>query len=246
MARGRFTGDDRPPPNWKRYTEAMWLGARVWRAFGHNGPRGPEDGPPALVIPGFLATDRTCMELRRALAEAGWRVHPWGMGINRGVQVDTMERLADCLDAIGAKEPILLVGWSLGGVYARELARVCPDKVRAVVTLGSPISGDLHQNNVWHLYEWVAGHKVENTPVPRITDKPPVPSLAIWSRKDGIVAPRAAYGLEHERDKAVEIGCSHMEFGIGRDATRRVAREIEIFLGEAEGQMEEKPPLHGA
>ena len=229
-----WTGDDKPPPNWKRYAEAVWLIPRLWRGIGYNGPRGPEDGPPALVIPGFLASDRTCMELRRALAAAGWRVHPWGMGFNLGVKEDTLEKLEACVDRMGAKEPILLVGWSLGGLYARELARQCPEKVRAIITLGSPFSGDLHQNNVWHLYEWIAGHKVDESPIQHNSDKPPVPTLAIWSRRDGIVAPRSAYGLDHERDEAVEISCHHMAFGISREATRRVAKEIERFLSRSE------------
>ena len=230
----KWEGDDRPPPGWMRYAEATWLLARMWRGLGHLGPRGPENGPPALVIPGFLASDRTDMELRRALAEGGWRVHGWGYGFNTGVKADMLQKLERCIDRMSAKQKVLLVGWSLGGLYARELARHCPDKVRAVVTLGSPFSGDLHQNNVWHLYEWVAGHKVEDTPIPRILEKPPVPTLAIWSRKDGIVAPRAAYGLEGERDEAVEIECSHMAFGISRHATRRVVREIDRFLKKHE------------
>jgi pimeloyl-ACP methyl ester carboxylesterase len=216
-------------------TEAVWLGARLWRGFGHVGPHGPDDGPPALVIPGWMAGDRTCLELRRALGEAGWRVHPWRLGLNKRVEPDMLHRLEGCIDRIGAKEPVLVVGWSLGGLYARELARHCPDKVRAVVTLGSPFSGSLKQNNVWRLYELVAGHKVDNPPVPRITDKPPVPHLAIWSKSDGIVAPRSARGLDHERDKAVEVRSSHMALGISRTITRRVANEIETFLKEVEG-----------
>jgi hypothetical protein len=71
--------------------------------------------------------------------------------------------------------------------------------------------------------------------VPHFADKPPVPTLAIWSAKDGIVAKRAARGLEGERDKQVEIGCSHMAFGVSRRAGRRIAREIELFLREVEG-----------
>jgi dienelactone hydrolase len=187
------------------------------------------------VIPGFLAGDRTCMELRRALAEAGWRVHPWGLGFNAGVRADTLHKLEGCIDSIGSEEPVLVVGWSLGGLYARELARHAPGKVRAVVTLGSPFSGDLHQNNVWRLYELFAGHKVDNPPIPRIPAKPPVPSLAIWSRQDGIIAPRTAFGLEGERDKAVEIGCNHMAFAISKKATRRAVREIALFLDEIDG-----------
>ena len=210
--------------------ELSWNVARLWHGFGHPGPRGPVDGPPALVIPGFLATDRTTMALRKALARAGWRVHGWEMGWNIGVRADTIERLKPRLEQIGKGEKVLLVGWSLGGLFARELARAAPDKVRAVVTLGSPFSGDPHQNNVWKLYELVAGHSVDEPPIPRITDKPPVPTLAIWSRKDGIVAVRAARGLADESDKAVELCCAHMAFGVSAKTAHQVVREIDNFL----------------
>jgi hypothetical protein len=103
-----------------------------------------------------------------------------------------------------------------------------------VVTLGSPFSGDPKQNNVWRLYELIARHKVDEPPIPRITDKPPVPTLALWSRRDGLIAPRSARGLEHERDKAVELGCTHMAFGISHKCARLAVREIERFLVEIE------------
>ncbi len=207
-----------------------WNLSRLVCGFGHRGPRGPVDGPPALVIPGFLATDRTTMALRKALARAGWRVHGWDMGWNLGVKADTVERLRQRLDAIGHHQPILVVGWSLGGLYARELARAFPERVRAVVTLGSPFSGDPRQNNIWPLYERIAGHAVDNPPIPRITDKPPVPALALWSRRDGIVAARSARGLDEERDKEVEMRCRHMAFGVSNRAARDVVREIDNFL----------------
>lgn len=191
---------------------------------------GPEDGPPVLVIPGFLATDSTTMALRKSLAASGWRVYPWEMGLNSGVKKDTLQKLEARIDAIGSREPILLVGWSLGGLFARELARRAPDKVRAIVTLGSPFSGDPRQNNVWKLYELVARHKVKETPIPRVVEKPPVPHLAIWSRNDGIIAPRAARGLEGERDEAVELTCSHMAFAVSRRAADQVVQEIDRFL----------------
>ena len=152
------------------------------------------------------------------------------MGWNRGARADTVERLGRRLDEVSGGRPVLLVGWSLGGLFARELARAFPDKVRAVVTLGSPFSGDPKQNNVWRLYEWVAGHKVDEPPIPRIAEKPPVPQLAIWSRRDGIVAVRAARGLEGERDKEVELRCTHMAFGVSRRTVREVVREIDSFL----------------
>ena len=224
--------DELPPTGWKRLSELGWNFARLWHGFGRRGPMGPVDGPPALVVPGFLATDRTTLALRKALAQAGWRVHGWELGWNLGVKPDTIDRLRWRLEQIGDHRPILLVGWSLGGLFARELARAFPKQVRAVVTLGSPFSGDPRQNNVWKLYEWVAKHKVDEPPIQRITGKPPVPHLALWSRRDGIVAPRAARGLDHERDKAVELDCSHMAFGVSIRAARNVALEINAFLRE--------------
>lgn len=206
----------------------------MWRGFGHLGPRGPVDGPPALVIPGFIANDRTTMELRRALAEAGFRVHPWRLGWNMGATADVIEQLQHSLDRIGGERPVLLVGWSLGGVFARELARAVPEKVRAVATLGAPFSGDPHLNNVWRLYEWLAGHPVDDPPIARIEEKPPVPTLAIWSHRDGIVAAEAARGRTGERDKAVEVDSGHMAFGVSRRATRLAVREILNFLDEIE------------
>jgi pimeloyl-ACP methyl ester carboxylesterase len=227
-----WEGDDRPPSLRLRLGEAAWLLPRMWRAFGSTRPIGPIGGPPALVIPGFVAHDRTTAALRKALADAGWRVHGWELGFNWGARAGTVDRLWERLDQISNGEKVLVVGWSLGGLFARELARARPQRVLAVVTLGSPFSGHPKQNNVWRLYELVAGHKVDDPPIPRITDKPPVPQLALWSRKDGLIAPRAARGLESERDKAVELDCTHMAFGVSRKAAQEVVREIERFLDE--------------
>ncbi len=201
--------------------------------MGPLGPRGPEDGPPALVVPGLLASDRSTMELRRGLARAGWRVHPWEMGLNKGARADTLERLKARLDAVADHRKVLLVGWSLGGLFARELARAHPEMVRGVVTLGSPFSGDLRtNNNVRALYEWVAGHPVDQPPFPRVLAKPPVPTLALWSRRDGIVSVRAARGLDGERDKEVEINTTHMGFAVSRAALTQINREIAKILEE--------------
>jgi pimeloyl-ACP methyl ester carboxylesterase len=222
--------DELPPPSWRRFSEAAWLFSRAWHGIGHLEARGPVDGPPALVIPGFIANDRTTMELRRALAAGGWRVYPWNDGWNMGARADTIERLEERLARISPDEPVLVVGWSLGGIFARELARSSPERVRAVVTLGSPFSGDPHSNNVWRLYEWVAGHKVDQPPIDRIEAKPPVPCLTIWSRKDGIVSPRSARGLDHESDRIVEFDCGHMAFGVSRRTAGKVVQEIDKFL----------------
>jgi dienelactone hydrolase len=205
--------DERPPSLWLLAREPFALLARIYRAFGRLGPFGPEDGPPVLVVPGFLATDRTTLGLQRALGKAGYRVTGTDDGLNRGAQADTLDRLARRIETFSPGRKVILVGWSLGGVFAREVAKLRPDLVEAVVTLGSPFSSHPRANNVWRVYEMVSGHKVDEPPIPTIlSEKPPVPTLAIWSRGDGIVAPAAARGKEGERDKAVELGCSHMGF----------------------------------
>ncbi|HSQ98859.1 MAG TPA: alpha/beta fold hydrolase [Sphingomicrobium sp.] len=185
-----------------------------------------------LVIPGFLCSDQTTFSLRRELASAGFRVHGWKQGWNLGAKRDTLDMLKRRIEGLGHGRPIVIVGWSLGGLFGREYARYHPDEVKAVITLGSPFSGDPRQNNVWKLYERVAGHSVDNPPLPRITEKPPVPHLAIWSRQDGLIAPRSARGLDHERDKEVELSCHHMAFAISRRASRDVVREVCKFLEE--------------
>jgi predicted alpha/beta hydrolase family esterase len=227
--------EDGAPGTFARLKEAAALGSRFWRGFGRKGPRGPEGGIPAMVIPGFIANDRTTMELRRALAEAGFRVHPWRQGMNWGARADTMERLKSALDLCGHEEPIVLVGWSLGGLYARELARLSPDRVRAVVTLGSPVWGDRRRyTNVWRLYEWLAGHPVDAPPIPDSVEKPPVPTLALWSRRDGIIAAPAARGTGETCDKSVEVDSSHMGFAVSKKGTRAAVAEIVRFLEEIE------------
>lgn len=188
-----------------------------------------------MVIPGFLAHDRHTTELRRALAEAGFRVFPWREGFNLGARKDTLDRLHRALDRCDSRDPVLLVGWSLGGLYARELARAAPDKVRAVVTMGSPVWGDRRRyTSVWRLYELVARHPVDDPPIPDHEEKPPVPTLALWSSADGIVAAPSARGTGATRDSAIELDTTHMGFAMSPKTTRAAVREIDRFLRENE------------
>ena len=139
-------------------------------------------------------------------------MHGWDGGWNLGARADTLDRLKRRLDAIAPDRPVLLVGWSLGGLFARELARSQPERVRAVVTLASPFSGDPRLNNVWRLYERVAGHPVDAPPIARICDKPPVPTLAIWGAARR--AARRARGVRtapRKRLPAASLPCNHMD-----------------------------------
>jgi alpha-beta hydrolase superfamily lysophospholipase len=170
-------------------------------------------GRAVLVIPGFLAGDRFTLALRNTLDAAGYCAFGWGAGLNRGATPDLFEKLEARLDAVidCAGAPVSLVGWSLGGIYARELAKRHPGVVDRVITLGSPISGDPRANRAWRIYERVAGHPVDAPPIAvRVGEKPPVPTFAIWSRNDGIVAPSAARGQPGERDAEIEVTARHV------------------------------------
>ncbi len=210
--------------------EGPALLARFYRSFGSLGPHGPADGPKLMVVPGFLATDRTTLGLQRALGAAGYRVTGWGMGLNRGARVDILDQLADRVIQFGEGSPVMLVGWSLGGVFARELAKQRPDLVSKVVTLGSPFSGDPRGNHAWRIYERVAGHSVDAPPIDSVLhEKPPVPTLALWSRRDGVVSVACARGLPGESDRQVELFCSHMGFGVSGRAYPDIIRAIREF-----------------
>jgi pimeloyl-ACP methyl ester carboxylesterase len=123
---------------------------------------------------------------------------------------------------------VVLVGWSLGGIFARELAKRHPEMVAKVITMGTPFSGSPYANNAWRVYQLVTGHSVEQPPVEaQIAVKPPVETVALWSPRDGVVAPRSACGLPGERDRAVALRCSHIGFASSDEAIAAVARELE-------------------
>ena len=208
-------------PSWGKLLREAPAAARLLAAqlrrprFG--GVRGAtREGPRAvMVIPAFLANDLATSHLRRTLRHNGFRACGWDEGPNLGARRGKFERLLARIDGIAAAAPdgkVALVGWSLGGLYARELARRRPERVSIVVTLGTPFSGGLRRNNAWKLYEAVNDHDVDHPPVPiDPAAKPPVRTVAFWSRRDGIVAPASASGRESERDEAVEVGCRHNE-----------------------------------
>ena len=121
-------------------------------------PRG--DGHPVLVLPGLVASDESTRLLRRYLRGRGYEVHGWGLGRNlgprAGVEDAMIARIETLYDQSGGRK-VSLVGWSLGGVYARLLANRMPERVRSVITLGSPFTGNPRASNAWRVYEGVSG-----------------------------------------------------------------------------------------
>lgn len=183
-----------------------------------------------MLLPGFGTHPLRLRYLARQLERAGHTVKRWGMGFNLGAAGDTIDRIETRLLAVHARygRPVHLVGWSLGGVFAREVAKRHPDKVAKVVTMGSPFSGHPRANNGWRAYHLVAGHRVEEPPVEcAVAIKPPVETVALWSPRDGIVHPRCAAGRPGERDRAVALRCTHMGFIRSREAIESVLKELD-------------------
>lgn len=193
-------------------------------------PKLPEtgQGQPVLVFPGFLANDDATSLLRRSIDAAGLRAFGWGMGFNVKVTADMVERLNARLNEVSALAGgarVTLVGWSLGGLYARQLANQHPDKVRMVITLGSPFSGDLRANNAWRLLEKANGHPVDDLPMPiGFREKPPVHTVAVWSPNDGIVAPETSCGDPDQSDERIALSCTHMGFCVSASGVRQVVQ----------------------
>jgi pimeloyl-ACP methyl ester carboxylesterase len=192
-------------------------------------PRG--DGHPVLALPGFMASDLSMAPLRRYLRELGYDTHAWKMGRNFGglarMQSALRDRLAEIHDQTGRK--VSLVGWSLGGVYARALALQRPQSVRAVITLGSPFARDIRATNATRLYEALTGETAEDTAELRaaIAGDLPVPVTSIYSRTDGIVNWRTCRLRPSDRAENIEVHlASHVGLVVNPAALWAVADRL--------------------
>ncbi|WP_395334168.1 alpha/beta hydrolase [Novosphingobium sp. BL-8H] len=186
---------------------------------------------PVMLLPGFGAHPNRMRPMAEALAEAGHEVHEWGLGLNLGPNPQNFTFLMRRVGALARqhKRPIALVGWSLGGLFAREIARREPDCVSKVITMGTPFSGDPRANNAWRAYQVVTGHSVHSPPIDcDFTAKPPVPTIALWSPRDGVIHPRSACGWPGERDRAVAVRCSHLGFASDPRVVAEVLRQLDV------------------
>lgn len=183
-----------------------------------------------ILLPGFATHPLRMRHMARALECAGHTVKRWGIGFNLGPTEENFELLSARVEDVRARygQKVVLVGWSLGGIFAREIAKKHPASIDKVVTMGSPFSHTPYSNNIWRLYQVITGHSVESPPIEaRLPEKPPVETVALWSPRDGVIAPRSACGRPGERDRAVALRCTHMGFTNSPEAIRAVARELD-------------------
>lgn len=207
-----------PPPSiFLALTEAHRAVAEVislsvaQRSLHKHAPHG--DGHPVMVLPGFMGGDGYSSAFRRFLEKLGYTAHGWGLGRNLGPKEGVLEgleaRIVELNDLYD--EPVSLVGHSLGGIFAREIAREFPEKVRQVISLGSPF-GEGRMTGSFPARLFSAMNPPEELPIDQdvLADAPPVPTTAIYSKGDGIVNWQTTYQKDgHEQSQNIQVRGSH-------------------------------------
>ncbi|NMO00046.1 alpha/beta hydrolase [Gordonia sp. TBRC 11910] len=193
----------------------------------------PGGGTPVLTIPGFGTSDLHLSVLRRYLQRLGYQPYRWNQGVNVGPTRHAMTGLRDRLNQIASDHqgPVALVGWSLGGVFARELAREQTDHVRHVITLASPIRLEHHdQSRARIAYRAVSAWHERALDLPLEADAPalPVPSTALYSRTDGIVAWRTCMDVPSPTAENIEVNCAHFSFPVDSQVLAIAADRLRI------------------
>ena len=249
MSAGAHPTQDHPPSSgflspgsWLQLLEvrALWehSAALAMRPVWSMAPRG--DGHPVLVLPGLAAGDASTALLRCFLRSRGYAAFGWGQGINLGLREGVVVRAHETLRQLYVMHgrTVSVIGWSLGGLYARELAKHSPEMVRLCISMGSPFTGHPRETNAWRLYELASGHKIDwhdfHGP---LRAAPPVPTTSIWSPTDGVVAWRCSVETRRILAENIVVDSSHLGLGAHPATLYAVADR----LAQPEGEWE---PFH--
>jgi len=189
------------------------------------------DGHPVLVLPGLGASDFSTRALRRFLAQQGYSAQPWEQGVNLGPRSGVLDGCRERIHKISTQHggaPVSLIGWSLGGIFAREMAKEMPDQVRCVITLGTPFTGHPKATNAWRFYQMVSGQRSQDDDLlAEVRKPPPVPTTSIYSKTDGIVAwPCSINPARHAHTENIEVHASHLGMGMNPLAMYAIADRL--------------------
>ena len=181
----------------------------------HLAPRG--DGHPVLVVPGFLTSGTSTSPLRHIVKRLGYKGHCWKMGRNFGPLRVEIEKVMHRMQELRWRyeQKVTLVGWSLGGFYVRELARMAPEDTRQVITLGSPLR-HIDYTSASRVYLRLNGHFVDHIDeeiLDRVEEPPPVPTTSIYSRSDGVVPWQCSLEKDAPQTQNVRVFGSHCGLG---------------------------------
>jgi hypothetical protein len=198
------------------------------------------DGHPVVIFPGLASDQRALVPLRDCCERLGYTVYDWEHGFNTGPQGDVDDWLADLSShvqsvAAAHEARVSLVGWSLGGIYAREIAKIVPDDVRQVITLGSPFAGSPEETNLGWLYRLLSGQSttIDEEMSNRLRTTPPVMTTSIYSRSDGVVAWQSCINDDCGHAENIEVDGSH----IGLPWNPKVLATIAARLGVPEDKL---------
>lgn len=190
------------------------------------------DGHPVLVLPGFMGSDRSTQTLRRFLRRHGHRAYGWRLGRNVGPTAEIVDGIPASIAELSRRhqgQAVSLVGWSLGGVLAREVSRLVPDQVRQVITLGSPFEQTV-ETTTWasRRFERYADRHIDTIGMDRsrLGDPIPVPCTAIFTRTDGIVPWRSTVQEPGDHRENIEVRGSHCGLGHNPAAVLAVADRL--------------------
>ena len=194
-------------------------------------PRAREDRH-VLVLPGFMAGDSSTRPLRTFLSRLGYDTQGWGLGTNLGPTAEIVEGLIALIERLDRqKGPIDIVGWSLGGLFAREIARLAPHTARQVITLGSPFqTTGSEQSNAHAAFVALRSRHSNDIMVPRIPSwaREPlgVPTTSIYTRTDGVVSWHQCLNRDLPQTENVEVYGSHCGLGHNPSAVYVIANRL--------------------
>lgn len=218
------------------------LGAEPFRAalefarhrLGKSHDMKPGDGHPVVIFPGLGAHGGSVATLRRHCRLLGYDALDWGQGFNTGPQGDLDDLLhalkSQIVDLLAARtQPATLIGWSLGGLYAREIGKLMAGRIRQVITIGTPFNAEADHTNVGWLFRFLSGSSSMMNPAlsRRLRTPPPLRTTSIYSRSDGVVAWQTCrHDTRSRLVHDIEVGGSHIGMGWNRNVLAAVADRL--------------------
>ncbi|EXJ13386.1 alpha/beta fold hydrolase [Imhoffiella purpurea] len=200
------------------------MASQPWLTLAPHG-----DGHPVLVLPRLLGCDLSTQPLRTFLTQMGYESHTWGLGLNVGPRTGILDACMDRLIALEKRSgrKVSLIGWSLGGLYARELAKEAPERVRQVITLGSPFTGHPTPTQIWDFYRDLTG---DHMGLPHehgsLAEDPQVPTTSIFSRSDGIVPWTCSQTQPGALTENIEVESSHLGLAVNPASLHAIADRL--------------------
>lgn len=206
----------------------------AWHALGSTNGATPGDGHPVVIFPGLGANGTSVATLREHCRSLGYEAFDWGQGFNTGPQGDLDAWLDDLKTRVSSllevhAKPATLIGWSLGGLYARELGKLMAPKLRQVITIGTPFNAEADDTHAGWLYSLLNGSSTKLDPalIRRLRTPPPLRTTSIYSRSDGVVAWETC---RHDKPSRlvtdIEVVGSHLGMGWNREVLDAVAGRL--------------------